>query len=110
MTVLDDPRFNLVPSGRFRDRFGPLGRNAAFSSKKVCLVATDPACLIEVLYAISLRPDCFYVKYGMIAREGMYLGSRSLRALPGAEGTSTTDGFSTRRRRVRGISGTQRGR
>lgn len=74
MNVLDDPRFDLVPSGRFRDRFGPLGHNASFSRKKLCLVATDPACLIEILYGISLRHDCFYVKYGMIAREGMYLG------------------------------------
>lgn len=74
MNVLDDPRFDLVPSGRFRDRFGPMGRDASFSSKKLCLVATDPACLVEVLYGISLRPDCFYVKYGVVARAGMYLG------------------------------------
>lgn len=76
--ILNDPRFRLVPSARFRERFGPLGQNAAFSRKKLCLVGTDPAVLIDVLYGISLREDCFYVKYGMIAREGMYLGRVSL--------------------------------
>lgn len=75
---LDDPRFTLVPSGRFRERFGPRGQDAVFSSKKLCLVATDPACLIDVLYGISLRQDCVYVKYGMIARDRMYLGRVSL--------------------------------
>jgi putative acetyltransferase len=75
---LDDPRFVLVPSGRFRERFGPGGRSAARSSKKLCLVATDPELLIDLLYGLSLRPDCFYVKYGTIAREGMYLGRCNL--------------------------------
>jgi predicted N-acetyltransferase YhbS len=75
---LDDPRFTLVPSGRFRERFGPLGRDASFSDRKLCLVATDPVFLVELLYGISLRQDCFYVKYGMIAREGMILGRVSL--------------------------------
>ena len=75
---LDDGRFALVPSGRFRERFGPLGRGAAHSSKKLCLVATDARFLVELLYGISLRPDCFYVKYGTVAREGMYLGRCSL--------------------------------
>ena len=75
---LSDPRFNLVPSGRFRERFGLLGRGKPFSDKKLCLVATDPVRLIDLLYGISLREDCFYVKYGMIAREGMYLGRVSL--------------------------------
>ncbi len=71
---LDDPRFRLVPSGRFRDRFGPLGRDAVYSRKKLCLVATDPALLVDVLYGISRRKDCYHVKYGLRARDGMYLG------------------------------------
>ncbi len=37
-------------------------------------MATDPALLVELLYGISLRLDCYYVKYGTIARDGMYLG------------------------------------
>ena len=64
----------MVRSGRFRDRFGPLGRDAICSRKKLCLVATDAGILVDLLYGISLRKDCYYVKYGLIAREGMYLG------------------------------------
>lgn len=71
---LADPRFTLVPSGRFRERYGPLGRDTEHSARKLCLVATDPELLIELLYTLSLRADCFYVKYGTIARDGMYLG------------------------------------
>lgn len=76
--IVADPRFVLVPSGRFRERLGPLGRDKAYSAKKLCLVATDPGFLIELLYGLSLREDCVYVKYGTIAREGMYLGRCSL--------------------------------
>lgn len=73
-TTLDDPRFTPVRSGRFRERYGLLGRGAVYSSKKLCLVATDAGFLIDLLYGLSLRQDCFYVKYGMVARDGMYLG------------------------------------
>jgi putative acetyltransferase len=76
--AIGDPRFTLVPSGRFRERLGPLGRDAAYSRKKLCIVATDAALLVELLYGISLRADCFYAKYGMIARDGMHLGRVSL--------------------------------
>ena len=71
---LDDPRFRLVASARFRDRYGPLGRDAVYSHKKLCLVATDAAFLVDLLYGISRRKDCYYVKYGLNARDGMYLG------------------------------------
>jgi putative acetyltransferase len=72
--ALDDSRFRLVPSGRFRERFGPLGGGAVHSSKKLCLVATDAALLVDTLYGISRRTDCYYVKYGLNARDGMFLG------------------------------------
>jgi putative acetyltransferase len=52
-----------------------LGRDAVFSNKKLCLVATDPEFLIDLLSGLSQRA---YVKYGTIAREGMYLGRCSL--------------------------------
>lgn len=55
-------------------RFGRLGEQAAHSAQKLCLVATDPAFLIDFLYGLSLREDCWHVKYGTIARDGMYLG------------------------------------
>jgi putative acetyltransferase len=72
--ALEDPRFTLAPSGRFRERYGPRSRDGVRSNKKVCLVATDPEFLADLLYGLSLRQDCFYVKYGMVARDGMYLG------------------------------------
>jgi putative acetyltransferase len=71
--VLKDPRFTPWPNGRFMERAGPLGRAGA-SRAKLCVVATDPGLLIDLLYGLSLRPDCAVVKYGTIAREGMYLG------------------------------------
>ncbi len=74
MTLLDDARFTPTPSGRFRERYGPRGRGGLYSRKKLCLVATDAAFLIDLLYGLSLRPDCCYVKYGTVCREGMYLG------------------------------------
>lgn len=78
MSALNDPRFTRWPSGRFMERWGPLGEEASGSSQKLCLVATDAAFLIDLLYGLSLRADCVHVKYGTIAREGMYLGRCSL--------------------------------
>jgi predicted N-acetyltransferase YhbS len=69
-----DPRFTLVASGRFRERYGRLGRDGAYSSKKLCFAATDAEFLVDLLYGLSLREDCHYVKYGTVARDGMYLG------------------------------------
>jgi len=74
MSILDDPRFTAAPSGPFRERQGPRGPDGAHSSKKVCLVAADAQFLIDLLYGLSLREDCFYVKYGTVSRDGMYLG------------------------------------
>jgi putative acetyltransferase len=71
---LNDPRFTAWASGRFMERWGPLGKDASGSSQKLCLVATDAAFLIDLLYGLSLRADCIYVKYGTFAHEGMYLG------------------------------------
>jgi hypothetical protein len=42
--------------------------------KKLCLVATDKAFLIRLLVELSERPDCFFVKYSVEAKDGMYLG------------------------------------
>jgi hypothetical protein len=40
----------------------------------VCLAATDRESLVRFLYELSLRDDCYYVKYSTRARDGMYLG------------------------------------
>jgi putative acetyltransferase len=74
MSSIDDPRFTAAASGPFRERYGPRGPDVTYSSKKVCLVATDVQLLMEVLYCLSQREDCFFVKYGTVARDGMYLG------------------------------------
>jgi hypothetical protein len=42
--------------------------------KKLCFVATDRALLADVLRQLAARPDCFYVKYSVRPRDGMYLG------------------------------------
>ncbi len=69
-----ESRFRLTSSGRFYERFGPLGPGAAHSNKKLCLVATDRELLADVLYGLSRREDCYYVKYAAIERDGMHLG------------------------------------
>jgi putative acetyltransferase len=74
MSTLEDQRFAASPSGPFRERYGPNGPDVPHSSKKLCLVAADAQFLIDLLYGLSLREDCFYVKYGTVARDGMYLG------------------------------------
>src|SRR5690348_7315199 len=71
---LQDPRFHLRALGRFMDRTGPLGRDAPYSNKKLCIAATDLRLLADMLYGLSLRPDCAFVKYGTYQRDGMYLG------------------------------------
>ena len=37
-------------------------------------VATDQALLADVLRQLAARPDCYYVKYSVYSRDGMYLG------------------------------------
>jgi hypothetical protein len=45
-----------------------------YSQKKLCFVATDQPLLVEVLGRLAERPDCFFVKYSVGQRDGMYLG------------------------------------
>ena len=77
--------FNPARAGRFMERFGPLGRDKPYSQQKLCLVATDRAYLVNLLYELSQREDCYYVKYSTTPRDGMYLG-RCFLATDGAAG------------------------
>jgi len=43
-------------------------------NKKLCLVATDQAFLVELLLELSRREDAFFVKYSVAPRDAMYLG------------------------------------
>jgi hypothetical protein len=73
---LDDLESKFAPShgGVFMARHGGAGPSAARSNKKVCVVATDKRFLVELLYEWSKRSDCYYVKYSVAPRDGMYLG------------------------------------
>jgi hypothetical protein len=65
--------FEPSPGGAYRQRFGAAGRDAAFSQKKVCMVATDKPFLVRLVYELSLRQDCHWVKYSCEPSDGMYL-------------------------------------
>jgi hypothetical protein len=69
-----DPRFELTPGGKFADRYGAQGRDAEYSQRKLCIVATDVRFLADFLYELSLRSDCHYVKFSLAPRDGMHLG------------------------------------
>ena len=63
------------PLGPFMERNGRAYREGGrFVNKKLCLVATNKALLVGVLYELSERETCFYVKYSREPRDGMYLG------------------------------------
>jgi hypothetical protein len=70
-----DCRFKLTPMGFYMECRGP-GWNdqERCCQKKLCFVATDQALLADVLGQLAGRPDCYYVKYSVAPREGMYLG------------------------------------
>ena len=71
-----DSRFTLTHDGVFLSRFGPAGKpgERAPCNKKLCFVATDRSLLADVLYELALEEDCHFVKLGVEARAGMYLG------------------------------------
>lgn len=62
------------PSGSFLRRFGPAKEGGKYSNRKLCFVATDQNVLMEVLYELSQREDCYFVKLSAKDRDGMYLG------------------------------------
>ena len=67
--------FTLTHGGVFMERSGRGRRpGTSYSQKKLCFVATDKALLAELLLELSARPDCYYVKYRIQPRDGMYLG------------------------------------
>jgi len=67
--------FLMTPSGAFMERRGAgWNEERRVCEKKLCLVATDQLLLAEVLGQLADRPDCYYVKYSVRPRDGMYLG------------------------------------
>jgi hypothetical protein len=66
---------NLVGYGHFMDLHGPASKSGGpYCNKKLCFVATDQELLADVLAELAERPDCYYVKYSVEPRDGMYLG------------------------------------
>jgi len=60
---------------KFLCRDGPaFERGESYSQKKLCFTATDRQLLARHLLALSKREDCYFVKFGVRARGGMYLG------------------------------------
>jgi hypothetical protein len=74
-TVVDiEARF--AARGPYMVRRGPAyaGDPQCPVNKKLCLTATDRETLIRELDALAARPECFFVKYSIGPRDGMYLG------------------------------------
>jgi len=69
-----DARFTAAQNNRFMTRYGRLGEQAPHSQVNLRLVSTDPEFLIDLLYGLSLRKDCWLVSYASTPRDGMYLG------------------------------------
>jgi hypothetical protein len=66
--------FTATHGGKFMSRYGAAGQATISSKKKVCFVATDKPFLVQLLYELSLRDDCQFVKYSVEPCDGMYLG------------------------------------
>lgn len=73
MSIYDE--FKPVLDGHFLARDGAARSTTnAYSNKKLCFTATDKEFLAALLYNLSLRPECYFVKLTAEPREGMYLG------------------------------------
>jgi hypothetical protein len=69
-----ESRFRPTGNGYFMAICGPAWDGGRCFQKKLCFVATDQALLADVLGKLAERPDCYYVKYSVHPRDGMYLG------------------------------------
>ena len=68
-------RFRLSSNGYFMELRGPAWtKGEQCCQKKLCFVATDRRLLADLLGELAERPDCYYVKYSITPRDGMYLG------------------------------------
>jgi hypothetical protein len=74
MSQIERP-FRRTSNGYFMEMVGPAWYHSKqCCQKKLCFVATDRALLADVLRELTERPDCYYVKYSVYPRDGMYLG------------------------------------
>ena len=62
-------------NAKFLCRDGPArARGESYSQKKLCFTSTRRDLLARHLLELSRRDDCYFVKFGVNARGGMYLG------------------------------------
>jgi len=71
--------FEFTDRQIFKHRRGPAhDGNPAPCRWKLCITATDEKYLVELLFELSNREDCYYVKYSPNGspkcRDGMFLG------------------------------------
>jgi hypothetical protein len=72
--------FGFTDRQIFKHRKGPAwdGNPPAPCQWKLCITATDEDYLVELLFKLSNRADCYYVKYSPNGspkcRDGMFLG------------------------------------
>jgi len=72
---MSEAGFHPSHAGEFMARDGPARKaGASYCNKKICLAATDLDFLIALLQDLSERDDCYFVKYSVTPRDGMYLG------------------------------------
>jgi hypothetical protein len=71
-----DEEFEVVNgNAKFLCRNGAaFERGQAYSQKKLCFTSTARDLLARHLLLLSKREDCFFVKFGVVPRGGMYLG------------------------------------
>jgi hypothetical protein len=55
-------------------RDGAAKRRGQRSNKKLCFVSTNKEHLVRLLFELSSRDDCCWVKYSISPHDGMYLG------------------------------------
>lgn len=69
-----EARFEL--RGPYMIRRGPAhaGNSRCPVNRKLCFSATDLETLVRELDTLASRPECFFVKYSVAPRDGMYLG------------------------------------
>ena len=68
-------RFSLTSTQSYMHLRGPASNpEGRCCNKKLCFVATVQALLADELLRLAGRPDCYYVKYSVEPRDGMYLG------------------------------------
>jgi hypothetical protein len=68
--------FELRFNGAYHCLDGPARRGGAtaYCNKKLCFTARRQDLLARHLRRLAEREDCFFVKFGARARDGMYLG------------------------------------